>query len=680
AIFVCLTAASNSAFAQTKSLKLYFLHTGEKNTVTYYKNGRYVAAGLKKINWALRDWRRNEPTKMDPKLLDLIWEAYRRSGSKKYIHVVSGYRSPKTNESLRKRGGGQAKKSQHTLGRALDFFLPDVKISKLRDIGLKMGVGGVGYYPRSGSPFVHFDTGSVRHWPRMSRKQLVAVFPKGKTMHVPKDGKPLSKYKTAVAEYKKRKASGKSVPTTTKKELNFFQRIAANTRADEQEDEGQTTALPRAVKSVKAPTIKPPTPKPVIKPVIGTGGSPVEVTGPLSITAPTPSQSVEPIAPTKPEVPEQDPFIVLASRQVPVPEFSPRNTLVAVNTAPAAETREPAAIEVAEAQTVEPPILEPVKQEVQTPIEVAEAEILAPVTEPVSEQLALGIPVPTARPSLQTKTQNEDVIVVASLDTKPNEEPLNSAGQPALTPNDISNLRNQAKQNEETNKPQVAETPTEAPIVEPITTANQAIEIAAPILKPQTPSVIEPSTTLALASENASQNAEQALDAALNVNKPELEILEPGAPIDIANNANIPLPTPNPRFIETLNPSVVDNNASNIELAALQQEDAVETFINDVNNIGNNTQLGNRTVSLDKLSAPQENTSQIGLYAMASNVSIEDLGDVQAPAYGRNVIRNAPTAVFKEGFRSNITPTNTRSFSGKAIVFKDFAKLSQNVQ
>ncbi|MFK7902215.1 MAG: ATP-binding protein, partial [Nitratireductor sp.] len=46
AIFVCLTAASNSAFAQTKSLKLYFLHTGEKNTVTYYKNGRYVAAGL----------------------------------------------------------------------------------------------------------------------------------------------------------------------------------------------------------------------------------------------------------------------------------------------------------------------------------------------------------------------------------------------------------------------------------------------------------------------------------------------------------------------------------------------------------------------------------------------------------------------------------------------------------
>ena len=43
---------------------------------------------------------------------------------------------------------------------------------------MKMQGGGVGYYPRSGSPFVHVDTGNVRAWPRMTRQQLLALFPK----------------------------------------------------------------------------------------------------------------------------------------------------------------------------------------------------------------------------------------------------------------------------------------------------------------------------------------------------------------------------------------------------------------------------------------------------------------------------------------------------------------------
>ena len=71
-----------------------------------------------------------------------------------------------------------------------------------------MQAGGVGFYPTSGSPFVHMDTGSVRHWPRMSRSQLVKVFPNGHTIHVPSDGKPLPGYAEALAEYKARKARG----------------------------------------------------------------------------------------------------------------------------------------------------------------------------------------------------------------------------------------------------------------------------------------------------------------------------------------------------------------------------------------------------------------------------------------------------------------------------------------
>ena len=176
------SSSATGASAETRSLKLYFIHTGEKAEIVFKRNGRYDQAGLRKINHFLRDWRRNEPTKMDPRLLDLVWEAYRPVGARDYIHVVCGYRSPATNSMLRSRSKGVAKKSQHMLGKAMDFYIPGVSLKKLREIGLKMQGGGVGYYPRSGSPFVHMDVGNVRHWPRMSRQELVALFPNGKTL------------------------------------------------------------------------------------------------------------------------------------------------------------------------------------------------------------------------------------------------------------------------------------------------------------------------------------------------------------------------------------------------------------------------------------------------------------------------------------------------------------------
>lgn len=207
-VAICTFAAlAPHANAETRSLKLYYLHTKEKATITYKRDGRFLKSGLDKINWFLRDWRRDEPTKMDPQLLDLLWEVYKQSGSSDYIHVISAYRSPATNNMLRRRGRGVARNSQHTLGKAMDFFLPDVKLSKLRNIGLRKQVGGVGFYPGSGSPFVHLDTGRVRHWPRMSRQQLARVFPKGQTLHVPSDGKPLPGYEIAKARYDSRKAS-----------------------------------------------------------------------------------------------------------------------------------------------------------------------------------------------------------------------------------------------------------------------------------------------------------------------------------------------------------------------------------------------------------------------------------------------------------------------------------------
>jgi len=201
---VFLFSAAGGANAEVRTLKIYHLHTREKAEIAYKKDGRYLPDGLKKLDYILRDWRRNEEVKIDPRLFDLLWTVYQKTGSHDYINVVCGYRAPETNAMLRRRSRGVARKSQHTLGKAIDFFIPGVPLKKLREIGLRMEVGGVGYYPTSGSPFVHMDVGNPRYWPRMSRQQLLALFPHGKTLYVPSDGKPLPGYEEALAAYKAR--------------------------------------------------------------------------------------------------------------------------------------------------------------------------------------------------------------------------------------------------------------------------------------------------------------------------------------------------------------------------------------------------------------------------------------------------------------------------------------------
>jgi uncharacterized protein YcbK (DUF882 family) len=183
----------------TRSLTIYHAHTKEQETITFKSYGSYSAAGLQKLNWLLRDWRQDEPTRMDPQLFDILWEVYRASGSSSPIHVVSAYRSPGTNAMLARRSRGVARNSQHMSGKAVDFNLPDVSMATVRDIGLRLHSGGVGYYPRANNPWVHLDTGGVRHWPKVSREHLVRLFPDERTVHIPRDGKPLAGFETARA-------------------------------------------------------------------------------------------------------------------------------------------------------------------------------------------------------------------------------------------------------------------------------------------------------------------------------------------------------------------------------------------------------------------------------------------------------------------------------------------------
>lgn len=187
--------ATAPALAQSgdRTLYLYYTHTGETARITFRRNGRYDQAGLKQLNQFLRDWRRDEPTEMDPALFDLIWTVYQEVGATEPINIVSAYRAPATNEMLRANSSGVAKNSRHTHGQAMDFYIPGVPLAKLRETAMRHQVGGVGYYPSSGSPFVHLDTGNVRAWPRMTRAQLQRVFPDGRTLHLPSDGNtPLS--------------------------------------------------------------------------------------------------------------------------------------------------------------------------------------------------------------------------------------------------------------------------------------------------------------------------------------------------------------------------------------------------------------------------------------------------------------------------------------------------------
>ncbi len=187
------------AAGDSRSLTFYNVNTKETVTIKFMREGNFLPDGMKQINYIMRDWRRDKPTRMDPELINTIWELYQELGSSEPIHLISAYRSKKTNERLRRRGGGQARKSQHILGKAADIHFPDVPVKKLRNSALVREVGGVGYYPKSGRPFIHVDTGRVRNWPRLPRQELAALFPNGKTEYLPRDGRPITRRDSRIA-------------------------------------------------------------------------------------------------------------------------------------------------------------------------------------------------------------------------------------------------------------------------------------------------------------------------------------------------------------------------------------------------------------------------------------------------------------------------------------------------
>lgn len=145
------------------SLSLYNLHTTESYNGVFWSAGDYDHEALKEINNLFRDHRTNGVIDIDPRLLSILYLVNTKIGKPAQpFSVISGYRSAETNRKLALNNNGVAKNSYHIKGRAVDIRLPGTDTMQLREAGLSLRVGGVGYYKKS--DFVHLDTGPFRAW------------------------------------------------------------------------------------------------------------------------------------------------------------------------------------------------------------------------------------------------------------------------------------------------------------------------------------------------------------------------------------------------------------------------------------------------------------------------------------------------------------------------------------
>ena len=164
-----ISCSAKSAFAfieettlSDRSLSLYNPHSKENFNGIYWCDGDCVASAKENINHIMRDIRINDVKEIDLNLLDLIFAISTKLQAEEPFTVISGYRSPETNELLRKSGCGAAKNSYHIKGQAVDIRIPGYKASVLRRAAYELNIGGVGYYPTR--RFVHVDVGPVRYW------------------------------------------------------------------------------------------------------------------------------------------------------------------------------------------------------------------------------------------------------------------------------------------------------------------------------------------------------------------------------------------------------------------------------------------------------------------------------------------------------------------------------------
>ena len=145
-----------------KTICLHNVYTLETIETVYWKDGAYLPEALSDINHIFRDIRSGKERTINKELINLLYDLQQEVNIEEPFHIVSGYRTPRSNALLRKTTKGVAKNSFHMYGKAVDIRLPDYSLKTLRRKAMKLQGGGVGFYPRSN--FIHVDVGSVRYW------------------------------------------------------------------------------------------------------------------------------------------------------------------------------------------------------------------------------------------------------------------------------------------------------------------------------------------------------------------------------------------------------------------------------------------------------------------------------------------------------------------------------------
>jgi len=148
--------------AAGRRISLINLHTEERLELEYSRGAAYLPEALEKIEVLLRDFRNGEQHPIDPKLLDYLVDVAASVGTAPSFSVISGYRSPQTNQMLHEKSSGVSQRSLHMQGRAIDVRVSGIDCAELAAKAESLQRGGVGYYHASN--FVHLDTGAFRTW------------------------------------------------------------------------------------------------------------------------------------------------------------------------------------------------------------------------------------------------------------------------------------------------------------------------------------------------------------------------------------------------------------------------------------------------------------------------------------------------------------------------------------
>ena len=152
----------NKGAGNLRRITLRSGRTGESIDTIYWIEGKYIKPALEEINYFMRDWREGAVVNMDRRNIDLIAATHNLLETDEPFHMLSGYRTQRTNALLRARSRRVAKDSFHVKGMAADMRLGSRSVSQVAQACQACRAGGVGKYYRAN--FVHMDCGPIRTW------------------------------------------------------------------------------------------------------------------------------------------------------------------------------------------------------------------------------------------------------------------------------------------------------------------------------------------------------------------------------------------------------------------------------------------------------------------------------------------------------------------------------------